>query len=142
MTMDLIWTEQSHRFTHSVWGHLIELALANGWRPAGTLEPLPREIDDEDERANEGRDESWQQSQGPPVTEETDDGASRGESLQRPPARRSPEAEAIRQALLVLVEPPVNPTLGAYCENAGRRVTDGDALALADALESALPDLP
>ena len=64
MTMDLCWPRESKTYTHFFWRKLTELALANGWRPAGTLDPLPLEADDCDDDEDETWDETWGQGPG------------------------------------------------------------------------------
>jgi hypothetical protein len=48
----------------------------------------------------------------------------------------------LAQAIKSLFPHTQEPVLNSYHENSGRRVTAEDALALADALERALPDVP
>jgi hypothetical protein len=113
MTMDLSGPGGERHFTHHGWGVLLDLARRSGWNPAGTLEP----------QGEEGRDGE----------EEVELDASDYEV---------PPESLAGQAVAALFPAGGDAALSSYFFNDGRRVTDADARALADALERALPDVP
>ena len=122
MTMDLIGNQGAISFTHQSWKLLIDLALKYGWKPAGAQEPDP-----EDTFVEDGED---------------DDDNFVELSEEQLEAFQVPSDHPLAQALNSLIVQTSDPVLGSYFNNAGFRVTAQDARALADALKSALPDIP
>src|SRR5947209_928703 len=114
MTMDLTGPGGERQFNLMAWRMLLDLALRHGWRPAGALEP---EGGEEDACA-------------PPPA----DLDAAGHAI--------PADSPLAQAVASLLPPADDPVLCSYCCNSGVRVAPEDALALAEALERALPDVP
>jgi len=119
MTMDLTGPGGERHFNLAMWGMLLQLTIRSGWRPAGALEPEGSE-----EPAGQGEPCS------PPSVEL--------DASDHEVPRESPLA----QTIVALLPPADNPVLCFYFYNSGLLVTPEDALALADALERALPDVP
>jgi len=117
MTMQLVGPGGERDVNLPTWGMLFDLAVRNGWRPAGALEP-GGEDDEGDECPGE-------------TAVELD-----ASDYEVPP--KSPLARAVSS----LLPPADDPLLCSYFSNGGFRVTPEDARALADALERALPDVP
>jgi hypothetical protein len=122
MTMACISEHGRETFNHPGWKMLIDLALRYGWKPAGAQEPDPRGRPGEDDVFDEG--DLVNQSRQPLAACEV------------------PADHPLGQAVRSLFIPSEGPVLDSYFDNAGFRVTAGDARALAEALERALPDVP
>jgi hypothetical protein len=121
MTMDLIGEQGQKCFNNSGWKMLIDLALRNGWKPAGAQEP-----DDEGEELLE---------------EECPDHPGRLLGL-RESDLDDPFVRAVKRGVRSVLLRSDDPLIDSYLHNDGLRVADEDARALADALERALPDVP
>ncbi len=130
MTMDLIAPHGEQHFTLSGWKMLLDLALQNGWEPAGAL---PREHDDEDELEDEAEEESADEPEDDEEFAELPEGTAPSEV---------PQDHSLARLIMSFFPSPGDPVMMAYFTNDGNRVTPEDARALADALEQALPDLP
>ncbi|HYT93190.1 MAG TPA: hypothetical protein VEL76_31015 [Gemmataceae bacterium] len=131
MTMDLSGPQGEEHFNNTSWQMLLDLALSNGWKPAGVVrrERTEEELDEDEEETDEMEDEESEEED--EATDEADD-------------EDAPLPEETAQALAALLRSsfPSDPVLGMYFCNDGNHVTAEDAAALADALERALPDLP
>src|SRR5262249_37537985 len=119
-------------FNNTSWQMLLDLALSNGWKPAGVVPREPteeelaeEELDEDEETADDMEDEE---------SEEEDEADEEDVPL--------PEETAQALAALLRASFPSDPVLRPYFCNDGNCVTAEDAAALADALERALPDLP
>ena len=120
MTMDLVGPGGERQFNHFAWGMMLDIALRNGWAPAGAQEPEGEDEDDDE----------------PPGEAAVELDAS---DYEVPP--ESPLAGVVRS----LLPPADDPLLGSYFYNSGFRVTAEDARALADALAEKTfthPNLP
>jgi hypothetical protein len=122
MIMNLLGEREDKVFNNTGWKLLIELALRYGWKAAGAKEVERKEDFDKDDELDE--------LVLVPASQEQDQ------------ACEIQAEHPLAQAIKSLFPHTQEPVLNSYHENSGRRVTGEDALALADALERALPDVP
>jgi hypothetical protein len=117
MTMQLVSDRGEELFSTWAWKVLIDLARRYGWQPAGAREPFSKDS---------------VQSGGDFVEL----------SEEQLEAYEIPAGHPVAGAVKSLFVESGDLVLDSYFRNAGFRVTAGDARALADALERALPDIP
>jgi hypothetical protein len=155
MTMDLSGSQGKEHFNNTSWQMLLDLALRNGWKPAGVVrrELRPEDFEDETDLDQDEEDETdldadqddeMDEDEEPSALLEEAEEDEDEESEESAEGQAVPIPEEAAQALAALLglSFPSDPVLGLYFCNDGNRVTAEDAAALADALERALPDLP